>query len=134
MSGPLGGEGFTLGKPALQQVSEVVRAFNAGGGAGTGGKNPYRPGWNPGGMEGVVVNGITAATVANNGQITYGSGSAMIVIPVTANNGAIVAQNDSAYGVQKIINFSVNSNTVATNTHIGVVWRNGFLSLDWLDC
>jgi hypothetical protein len=122
MSGPVDGGGYTLGKPALQQIGEVVRAFNGGGGASATRKFPYRA---PAGLQtvdAIVTNTISPCVVANNGQITYGTGTAQVMMPVMSNN-AIIAQNDSTYGNVQVLSFAQNSNSVTAGTHILLVWR-----------
>ena len=135
MSGPAGGDGYTLGKPALQQIAEVIKAYGGGGGANANRKFPYRPTMTPGSMDAVVVNAITQA----NGS-TYGSGTATITMISVGNNGVGTSVNSPAYnGPQVIYNWSQtsgsnNGNTVVAGTHIEVRFSpGGFLELGWND-
>jgi hypothetical protein len=131
MGGPLsGGGGYTLGKTALQQISQVVQAYNGGGGARKTDRNHYRPVMTPPGLDGVTTTAISPATVANNGQKTYGVGTVMIFQPVVSNNGAVVSTNDPAYGTQNAINpYTNNGNAIANNTQVTLAWRGGFLMI-----
>jgi hypothetical protein len=130
MSGPLSGSGgYTLGKQALTQIAEVVRAYNSGGGANANRKFPYRPTFGSGFMDGVTTSAITPATVANNGQKTYGSGTVMVLLPVS-NNGTVVSKNDPALGSQTVINpYTNNGNSFPSNTQVTLGWRGGFIEI-----
>jgi hypothetical protein len=131
MSGPADGGGYTLGKQALTQIGEVVRAFNSGGGARPTNKSHYRPTFGSGFMDGVTTTAITPATVANNGQKTYGTGSALILLPTASNNGSVVSKNDPSYnGPQIIINpYTNNGNSFPSNTQVTLGWRGGFIEI-----
>jgi hypothetical protein len=129
MSGPADGGGFTLGKTALTQIAETVRAYNSGGGASA--KRGFIPKqtWQPGTLDAVVTTAIGPAS-----GNTYGTGQVTVMIS-SNNNGSFTAiPNPSYNGPQLCLNWSQNSGTISANTHVSVYWNNGNLELNWADC
>jgi hypothetical protein len=104
-------------------------------------RNPYDYGggaqratlWNPGTIEGILTSNLPAC----NGN-TYGSGTFQPFFPVfNSNTNTFVAAPDTSFGntnAAVILNWSQNSNTINSGTHVGAAWRNGSLVLAWADC
>ena len=71
--------------------------------------------------EGIVTNTITAFNANTN---TYGSGTVQAYQPVfNTNTNTYVSQADNSIGNVQCLNFAINTNSIATNTRVGMMTR-----------
>ena len=85
---------------------------------------------------GGVIEAIVTSPITVFSGNTYGIGTAQPYIPVfNSNTNTYRAVSDPSFvnGVT-VLNFSENSGTVNTGTHIGITPRAGVMELVWLDC
>jgi hypothetical protein len=121
---------ISFGEKAANRIKEaVIRVerdpYNFGGGT------QRATVWNPGTIEGVLTSNLNACS-----GNTYGQGTFQPYIPTyNANTNSYAGAPDAAYtNGAVILNWSQNSNTVNSGTHVGASWRNGVFVLAWLDC
>jgi hypothetical protein len=133
-------------RKAAQRITNAVRRIE---------KQPYNfrtPSQRPtvivtGFVEGITVTQITAFNTNIN---SYGEGWVQPYISkFNSNTNTFMSVADNTYGSGQnsntntntntanavlCLNWSVNSNTVNANTHVGMCWRNGAFALAWIDC
>ncbi len=135
---------YGFGNDDVKRIGDAVRRIE---------KQPYpgtppnqRPGlWQTGTIEAIVTTAITAC----NGT-TYGIGAAQPYIDqFNSNSNSYTAVPDYSYAsttvnantnavtttnTVTVLNWSLNSNTIAVNTHIMIGWRNGTFRFISGDC
>lgn len=120
--------GIKFGRPAAERIKRSVLKTERP--EYTNGQNLAGPRvWTPGVMEAVVTTAITACV-----GTTYGKGNATIQIDSLSGSTFTAAANPAYAAGILVLNWYVNSGTIAIGTHITVYWYNGNFRLLTADC